>query len=228
MCQFGKHNICASAFSSRAFGDPERSWERSAHGFCSDFHLPLQAAEPHVHPHRGHAHGAALACGCAHVCTSDGAMGERPSTPSCARGSTGQGCAAPLQQVCCYSLTWHTACNWVVGQPGARGCLANGEIRALQEGGIKETKRASLSLTALDTIGLQFLKLSPVALEASLALISSFLPSTSQTGSKVIAFSPAELLLLYVRANQRRICPARSALVKLSSRVNLLFGLWDR
>lgn len=67
MCQFGEHNICASAFSSRAFGDPERSWERSAHGFCSDFHLPLQAAEPHVHPHRGHAHRAALACGCTRV-----------------------------------------------------------------------------------------------------------------------------------------------------------------
>lgn len=102
------------------------------------------------------------------------------------------------------------------------------EIRALQQRGVEGAKSASLSLTVLHTIGLQFLRQSPVALEAKLALIPSFLPSTSYTGSKVMAFFPsgvnvAVVHLLCVRANQGKICPAKSVLVKPSSRVNLLF-----
>lgn len=174
-----------------------------------------------VHPHDGHAHQAAPACGCAHTCTSDGATGERSSTPSCAGGSTKQGCAAALQQICCYSLAWHNAYSWAVGQPGARGCLANGE-RAKRnqtcesQPDCTQHNRSAVSEAVSCCSGGQ---------PCPHLLFSS---STSQTGSKVIAFSPVELMLLYVRANQRRICPARSALVKLSSRVNLLFGLWDR
>lgn len=218
MCQFGEHNICASAFSSRAFGDPECSWQRSAHGFCSNFHLPFQSVSipmmgMHIKlPQHVDVHIRVQVMGqqekdpaLPHVL---GGAQSRAVQPHCSRFA-----ATP-------SLgTMHTAGQWGSQEPEAAWQMVRG---------LKEIKRVSLSLTALNTIGLQSPKLSPVALEASLALISSFLPSTSQTGSKVIAFSPVELMLLYVRANQRRICPARSALVKLSSRVNLLFGLWDR
>lgn len=143
-------------------------------------------------------------------CGAGGLFGDRVLERACLSMAMGAGDRALKPQPCCCrffccSVVWMQLVS-EAGLPlvprvskqerSHRAALQMREIQALQQGDVEGAKCASLSLTVLHTIGLQFLRQSPVALEARLALILSFLPSTSQTGSKVRLFTPVELMLL--------------------------------
>lgn len=148
----------------------------------------------------GHIAGAGIKlnqCLDMHMCV--GVTGERVLMPREAR-CTGQGCEAPAWLQCLEFASatvlstldtsqwvWLHLVQGVSKQERSHSLLC--ECMGLERGstkGAEGAKCVSLSLNVLGTIGLQFLRQHPVALEARLALIPF---STSQAWSKVSAFS---------------------------------------